>query len=277
MGPLVINEIMYHPPDLLIGTNYVDDGVDEYIEIYNITTSTVFLYDTNGIYFDPSVGTYANGRTNTWRLDGMVNFDFPTNVSLAPGHVLLLVNFSPTNLTQLTIFRNNYGVPAGVPIFGPYNGGKLKNSGGSVELYKPDPPQGPQHPDFKYVPYILVDRVNFSDSAPWPGGPDGTGLALQRIVPERYGNEPTNWAAANPTPGKQYLQVDAALSGGNSVVVSFRALAGSSYSIQGKHSLEFPTWANLMNFAPQPASSVREFTDTLTSSNRFYRLVTPSQ
>jgi hypothetical protein len=249
--------------------------VDEYIEIYNITTSRVFLYDTNGLYFDPMVfGNYANGLTNTWRLGGMVNFEFPTNVSLLPGRVLLLVNFSPTNLTQLSIFRNKYSVPAGVPIFGPYNGGKLKNSGGSVELYKPDPPQGPQHPDFRYVPYILVDRVNFSDHAPWPDGPDGTGLALQRIVPERYGNEPTNWAAANPTPGKQYLQLNATTQSDSSLTLSFTAFAGSSYSVEAKHSLDSPTWANLMNFPAQPATNVREVTDNLTSSNRFYRLLT---
>ena len=167
MGPLIINEVMYHPPDIHIGTNYMDDALNEYIEIYNMTPSTVFLYDTNGLYFDPSVGFYADGRTNTWRLDGMVNFDFPTDVSLAPGRCLLLVNFNPTtNLSQLAIFQNRYGVPASVPIFGPYGGGKLKNSAGSVELYKPDPPQTPDHPDFRYVPYILVDRVNFSDSFP---------------------------------------------------------------------------------------------------------------
>ena len=92
----------------------------------------------------------------------MVNFVFPTNVHLAPGEALLLVNFDPVlDPAQLSLFRGRYSVPAAVQIFGPYHGGKLKNSGGSVELYKPDPPQDPSHPDFKFVPYIRVDRVNF--------------------------------------------------------------------------------------------------------------------
>src|SRR5205085_8858810 len=212
MGPLVISEIMYHPPDIFTGTNFIDDGLNEYIEVYNITPNTLHLYDTNGFYCcDPIThGNYADGRTNTWKLGGMVNFDLPANTQLSPGASLLLVNFDPIlDISQLNFFRARYGVPSSVPIFGPYSGGKLKNSGGAVELYKPDPPQPPDHPDFKFVPYILVDRVNFNDHAPWPIAADGTGKALQRIVPENYGNEPLNWVAANPTPGWQSFRFGA--------------------------------------------------------------------
>src|SRR4030095_3672497 len=115
---------------------------------------------------------YADGRTNTWRLRGAVDFNFPMNVSLAPGAYLLIVNFDPnTNTTQLAAFRGRYDVPPAVPIFGPYRGGKLQNGGASVELYKPDPPQSPEHPDAGLVPYIFVDRVKYSDSLPWPVEP----------------------------------------------------------------------------------------------------------
>src|SRR5439155_2619047 len=51
IGPVVISEIMYHPPDL--GTN--DNVRDEFIELYNVSDHTVALYD-------------ANFPTNTWRL-----------------------------------------------------------------------------------------------------------------------------------------------------------------------------------------------------------------
>src|SRR6185503_12056343 len=51
VGPVVINEIHYHPPD--IGTN--DNSQDELIELRNFSASAVSL-------FDPSF------PTNTWRL-----------------------------------------------------------------------------------------------------------------------------------------------------------------------------------------------------------------
>jgi len=284
VGALVINEIMYHPPDIFNGLTYVDDGLDEYIEVYNITTNTYSLWDTNtlgtlnGLYFDSSVGFYADGRTNTWRLRGMVNYDFPTNVHLGAGQTLLLVNFDPIlNPSQSNTFVAKYGVPADVQIFGPYNGGRLKNSGGSVELDKPDPPQPPSHPDFRFVPYIQVDKITFNDKAPWPTGPDGGGAALHRIVPERYGNEPTNWESAFPTPGWEPLHINSSQRTGNSFVLGFRSLAGGSYSVQAKTNLNAPAWTKVTNFTSQSFTSVRSVTNTLSTTNRFYRLVTPAQ
>ena len=43
VGPIVINEIMYHP-DALDGGSYSDDEY-EYIELYNISGASVTLYD----------------------------------------------------------------------------------------------------------------------------------------------------------------------------------------------------------------------------------------
>jgi hypothetical protein len=53
--------------------------------------------------------------TNTWRLNG-VGYSFLTNVEVAPNGLLLVVAIDPAT------FRTRYGVPAGVPIFGPYPG-----------------------------------------------------------------------------------------------------------------------------------------------------------
>jgi len=278
MGPLVINEIMYHPPDIIMGATVIDDATNEYIEVYNITTNTVYLYDPTGLVNDETNFFWAHTRTNTWKLGGMVNFDFPTNIHLAAGESLLLVNFDPAIAPELNAFRTKYGIPSNVQIFGPYGGGKLKNSGGAVELYKPDPPQPPSHPDWRYVPFILVDRINFNDKAPWPTGADGGGSALQRIVPERYGNEPTNWVAAAPTPGWQTVHIDSSQQVGNSFVLGFSGWAGGSYSIQWKTDLALlGGWTRLTNFNPWPTSGWHQVTTPLTTSNRFYRLVTPAQ
>jgi hypothetical protein len=278
VGPLVINEIMYHPPDIIMGPTVIDDATNEYIEIYNITTNTVPLYDPRGFDDDATNFVWADTRTNTWKLDGMIKYQFPTNIQLAAGESLLLVNFDASLAPELNAFRTKYGIPPSVKVFGPYGGGKLKNSGGTIDIYKPDPPQSPAHPDWHYVPYILVDHVSFNDKAPWPTGADGGGSALQRIVPERYGNEPTNWVAAVPTPGWQDLHIDSSQQVGNSLVLGFSGRAGSSYSIQWKTDLALlGGWTRLTNFNPWPTSGWHQVTTALTTSNRYYRLVTPAQ
>ena len=145
IGPIVISEIMYHPPDL--GTN--DNPRDEFIELHNLSPAPELL-------FDPS------HRTNTWRLRGEVDFNFPTNVTLAAGGYLLAVSFDPvTNAVARAGFEGKYG--AGAILFGPYQG-RLGNGGGSVELEQPDAPQTIPGPEFGFVPYLRVDRVDYSDT-----------------------------------------------------------------------------------------------------------------
>jgi hypothetical protein len=71
-----------------------------------------------------------------------------------------------------------------------------------VELVKPDFPQQPPAPNAGFVPYILVDRVNYSDLPPWPAAADGTNYnSLQRLNSASFGDEPTNWLAAVATAG----------------------------------------------------------------------------
>ena len=199
VGPIVISEIHYHPPDsvaagvtqpsvfdVLLGrqNEAIAATADEleFIELQNITASAVPLFDP----LHP---------TNTWRLRGDADFDFPTNITLAPGATLLLVNFDPaSNTNALAVFRATYGLNAGVSLFGPYSS-SLDNSGARVELQKPDAPNA------GIIPRIVVDTVQYRDTAPWPAGADGAGSSLQRLVAGAYGNEPTNWFAAGLTPG----------------------------------------------------------------------------
>jgi hypothetical protein len=192
VGPIVISEIMYHPPDLISGGTTNDNDLEEFIELHNITATNVPLY-------------HAEFATNTWRLRDAVDFDFPMNLSLPAGGRLLVVGFDPaTNAATLTAFRDKYGIALSVPIYGPWRG-KLANDGENVELYKPDAPQAPGLPDAGLVPYIQVDKVKYADAAPWPaladGNTNGVGMSLQRLVAAEYGNDPVNWIAGTPTPG----------------------------------------------------------------------------
>ncbi len=182
IGPVVINEIHYHPPEL--GTN--DNTRDEFIELYNTGGSAVSLFD-------------VAHPTNTWHLRGAVDFDFAANTSIPAGGYLLVVGFDPnTNAATLTAFRAVYGIGPGVAIVGPWDG-KLANDDDEVRLNMPD------EPDLNDVPYVLAERIHYLDSAPWPaaadGNTNGTGISLQRVVPLNFGNDPVNWIAGTPTPG----------------------------------------------------------------------------
>ncbi|MBI5387222.1 MAG: lamin tail domain-containing protein [Verrucomicrobia bacterium] len=182
VGPVVISEIMFHPPDGLGG---LDNQDDEFIELRNITGAVAWLYDTNF-------------PTNTWHLRGGVDFDLPQGVSLAANGSLLLVSFDPTNAVKLAAIRARYGLSTNLPVFGPY-AGKLDNSADTVRLTKPDAPD----PDGS-VAYIVADEVAYRDSAPWPVGADGSGASLQRVHLDQYADDPVNWAAGAPNAGGDF-------------------------------------------------------------------------
>ena len=178
IGPVVINEIMYHQ----LGTN----EALEYVELNNITAIPVPL-------FDPV------NPVNTWRLRKGIDFNFPTNLTLPAGGYLVVVNFDPVlDGISRAAFQAAYG--SGMTLVGPY-AGRLDNAGEPVEIQKPDAPQTLPGPDLGLVPYITVDRVVYGDLPPWPVSPDGTGDALKRVTAGLYGNDPANWAGGAPTPG----------------------------------------------------------------------------
>ncbi len=186
VGPVVISEIMFHPVDSA-GSVPAENAEDEFLELRNISGSAVPL-------FDPA------NPTNTWRLRRAVDFDLPAGITLDPGGQVLVVGFPPSDAASLAAFRAKYNVPPSVPVLGPWNG-RLDDAGESIELLKPDTPQGPPHPDAGFVPYILVERVDYSPAPPWPNA-DGNGSSLQRGMPAAYGNDPASWSAAPPTAGQ---------------------------------------------------------------------------
>ncbi|HOW66732.1 MAG TPA: lamin tail domain-containing protein [Candidatus Paceibacterota bacterium] len=188
IGPVVINEVMYHPPDAW-ATNETANMNYEYVELLNVGASSVALYD-------------PEHPENTWRVEGEIRWFFPEKNTIRGGEYLILVGFDPEQDAQLTAsFRARYPqLPNAARLLGPYEG-RLSNSGGRLSLYKPDPPQEPPHPDAGYIPYILVDQVRFQDQSPWPASADGGGNSLQRRVPGDYGDDVVNWLANLPTPG----------------------------------------------------------------------------
>jgi hypothetical protein len=192
IGPIVLNELMYDPPPVF-GTN--NNVRDEFVELRNITAQPVSLFD-------------PNARTNTWRLRGGVDFDFPTNLTLqADGHVVV-VGFDPAlRPGDLAAFRTAYGLGAEVQVLGPYSG-RLENVGESVRLLKPDPPQTVPGPEYGMVPYVLVDEVDYRNAAPWPADATATGRSIERVSGSAYGNDPASWRSAPPSPGTSSTVAD---------------------------------------------------------------------
>ncbi len=303
VGPIIINEIMYHPAP--------NDDALEFIELYNTSAATVPLYDTAH-------------DTNTWRVRGAVEFDFPKG-TVVPAHgSLVIVGFDPaTNGASLTTFRSAYGNAAA--LIGPY-AGKLDNAGESVQLFKPDPPQIAPSVDVGLVPYILVEQIDYSDTTPWPPGADGTGHALHRVWPLQYGNDPQNWITAAPTAGSvdsdedgmpdgwefasglnpfdpadqrhdqdgdrvanleeyragtdpldpaSYLGCSIVQQSGGSLQLQFTAAAGMTYVVEQSVAFGSPgEWQLLRRIAPEPLEhAVRINVPTVTAS-RFFRIRT---
>jgi hypothetical protein len=173
---VVVDELMYHPVDVN----------EEYIELYNPTAGTVYLETVEGV----------------WRLDGGVDYSFPSGLSLPAGGRLIVVGFDPlVETARLSAFIAAYNtgpLTAGVDIVGPWSG-NLSNKGERVAVERPEAPDQPGDPPV----WVIVDEVIYGDVPPWPEQPDGAGEALQRIYADQYhsGNDPANWQAATPSPG----------------------------------------------------------------------------
>ena len=175
VGPIVINEIMYNPAS--------GNQNEEYIELHNITSSPVTLFD------------YLTNEP--WKFTDGIQLTFPSDSPITiPAHGYLLVVKDPA------AYVARYGAqPAGVQVI-KYDDGSLDNGGERIELSMP----GDVDNNGKRY-YIRVDRVNYSDgshpvgSDPWPVLADGLGASLSRITPANYGNDVVNWKAANPSPG----------------------------------------------------------------------------
>jgi hypothetical protein len=313
VGPVVITEVMYHPPD-----NFTNDNViEEFIELRNITDSEVLLYD-------------IEHPANRWRLRDAVDFDFPPNTTIPAGGYLIVVSFNPlTNPGALATFQARYG--SNSTLIGPYQG-KLDNSADSIRLSKPDAPNVIFGDDFGKVPYVVVDKVSYTDTDPWPTNSDGSGLSIHRIHMSGYGNDPTNWvgAAADPGPGassgdtdgdgmpdsweqlynfdpndpddadddadndgltnleeylagthprdnESYLKITSVAPALANVAITFNAVAGKTYTIQYRDSISTGAWLRLNDLSGQGSTGPVTVFDITpgTRPQRYYRLVTP--
>lgn len=180
VGPLVIREVMYHPEPC--GT--YDKEEYEYIEIYNISNYSVLLSE-----YDAEQNAYYG-----WKLSDAVEFEFPLGVAIPSGGSVVVVR-------NIEAFTSRYPDVSSDIIFGPYDG-RLNNAGETIDLLQPGADNDGQRS------YMRIDRVAYSNGFnpvgqdPWPFQANGRGMALGRIDPAQYGNDPANWQAVSPSPGR---------------------------------------------------------------------------
>jgi len=172
VGPVVISEIMYHPPV----------GEAEYIELTNISSNQVVLYDS-----DVGAG---------WRMTKGIAHSFPIGSPLVmdPGEKIMLVRNAAT-------FASEYTVPSGTQVY-QWDAGMLDNGGETLELSMPGDTN-----DVGELQFIRIDRVDYTDDEPWPTGPDGSGTSLARINEYAYGNDFANWRESTATVGQTEFQL----------------------------------------------------------------------
>ena len=165
---VVIQEILHSPLP----------GEAEFVELRNTTAAEVPLFD-------------ARFPTNTWRLSG-ADFRFPTGATIPAGGLALVVASDPEAA------RLRLGVPANVPVFGPFEG-SLSDAGERLELLRPDAPDlvtNQAGAVSVVVPGIVVDAVRYEVAAPWPTNSALPGTSLERRSPTAYGDDPASWFAS---------------------------------------------------------------------------------
>lgn len=166
VGPVVLSEVLFAPAP----------GKAEFVELANLTGSPVPL-------FDPA------RPTNTWRLDGVGAFVFPTGTVIEACSTLVVCSTNPA------AFRAQYGLAPTVPVLGPWSGA-LDDDGETLQLLRP----GTSEPNGT-VPWLRVDQVSYRTNAPWPA--TLAGRSFERAPVEGFGNDPATWRAGplHGTPG----------------------------------------------------------------------------
>lgn len=134
----------------------------QFVELYN--PSPTFTFDLSG-----------------WQFGGL-GYTFPPGAILPPGKFLVLAQ-------DRTAFATAYG--KAIPVFDQF-GGNLQTDRETLTLLVPGPTPAQN---------VIVDKVRYETTPPWPVLVGGAGASLQLIDATQDHGRVANWAPATPTPG----------------------------------------------------------------------------
>lgn len=252
VGPVIISELMYAPPS----SDATPNLTDEFIEIVNPGPSEVPLFIN-----DPT-----SPAPIAWRLRGGIDYDFPPNITLAPGQSAIILAYNPSTNPEMTSeLHRIFEIPEDTIILGPFSG-NLDNKGERVSLKAPGQPQPGESPEAGAIPYFTVDEVIYSNDFPWPDEPNGNGASLTRVMPQSIGSDPAHWASASPTPGRvnfarQKLGVAASLTDNGALTLSFETVPGFTYHLLVAESVTSENWTVLESFESQDTPGSIQWSD----------------
>lgn len=116
-----------------------------------------------------------------WRFKDGIDFTFPEGTAIDGNGYLLVCR-------NEVFLRTFYNLSASIHSVGNFSPSKLSNAGEEIGLYDQDENR--------------VDRVEYSDSDPWPVQADGKGSSLELVFPTVDNNNVVYWkASVRPTPG----------------------------------------------------------------------------
>jgi hypothetical protein len=127
------------------------------------------------------------------------------------------------------------------------------------------------------VPYLVIDKIAYQNTAPWPTNAGDASRSLQRRSLNAYGNDPTNWFAALPTAGRHNTLSPAPTINSISqefgvVRISVTTGPGLTYQLEYKNDLGEPTWTPISPpLAGDGAMLTLSDTNRLAPA-RFYRI-----
>ena len=185
IGPVVINEIHYHP-------NEEDLNDVEFLELKNTSAEPITMYQT-----------LSNGSRG-WKVEG-INFEFSaTDVIPAGGFAVLFPESLSTAVGEAKL-RTRYGLADDVLV--KFYKGKISNRGEMIAVKKPFAfSEDKSNPLNNQWFYDWSDASLYSDN--WRSKDidykrtDGFGYSLQRVDVTTMGYEASAWTAADPTMGK---------------------------------------------------------------------------
>ena len=166
-GPIIINEIMYHPIS--------ENSDDEYLELRNESSSSINL--------------------SGWRFTDGITFRFPTNTIVAAGGYIVVAR-NRTNL--LARYPNLAANPA--LVVGDFDG-NLANDGERLALARPEiaiNADDPQNITTNTI-YVVVDELEYRDGGSWGHWSDGGGSSLELIDARADNRLGPNWADSDET------------------------------------------------------------------------------
>jgi hypothetical protein len=122
-----------------------------------------------------------------------------------------------------------------------------------------------------------VDKIKYSDTTPWPVQADGFGPSLQRLNGNSYGNDPANWFANTPSPGRgnAVVQIVSFEVSAGRFVMSFTTVPKIACSVEASENLVALSWTRVAEYPATATPQQRQFIDNIApgQNHRFYRVI----